>query len=328
MTSAARTIVTHLRGKWFGSYGTVCCPAHEDRSPSLRIRDGENGSPLVSCYAGCDRLDIIRELKSQGAWPERLEENGTSRPTFRRPVRHYATAEPKRITHDLTAEDVERINFGAAIWRMTIPAPGTPAERYWTDVRGLARLDIPKVIRYAAAVPYGYDRPGEAPRRRLPAMVAKIQAADGAFRGIHCTYLLPDGSDKARDLPNDRLVFGSVGGCAIHLAEPDASMCCGEGIETTAAYMQDTGLAGWAAMNTSGLRMISLPPLPAGAFVAVLQDNDKPKRRPDGSIFYPGAEASRAATARLRLEGRHAEIMEPAEGWKDFAEPYQRENRE
>jgi hypothetical protein len=30
----------------------------------------------------------------------------------------------------------------------------------------------------------------------------------------------------------------------------------------------------------------------------------------------------------MRLEGRQAVIYEPAEGWKDFADPFKRENRE
>lgn len=103
MTSPAREIVNQLRGHWFGSYGTVCCPSHEDKSPSLRIRDGENGAPLVSCYAGCDRLDIIRELKAQGAWPE-ASDRETPRHD-RRPARRYATASPKPIERQLTPED-------------------------------------------------------------------------------------------------------------------------------------------------------------------------------------------------------------------------------
>jgi hypothetical protein len=36
----------------------VCCPAHEDRSPSLSIRfDGDK--PLFHCFAGCEFLDIL-----------------------------------------------------------------------------------------------------------------------------------------------------------------------------------------------------------------------------------------------------------------------------
>ncbi len=34
--------------------GWCCrCPAHDDRSPSLSINDGEDGRALVNCHAGC-----------------------------------------------------------------------------------------------------------------------------------------------------------------------------------------------------------------------------------------------------------------------------------
>ena len=143
------------------------------------------------------------------------------------------------------------------------------------------------------------------------------------FAGVHVTYLFPDGYDKARD----RLVFGCVGGCSVHLSDAAEEMCFGEGIETTAAYMQETGLSGWAAMNTSGLRSIVLPALPLAFMVALLMDADEPKTRPNGDVFYPGAEATGAAASRMRLEGRQTVIYEPAEGWKDFADPFKRENR-
>lgn len=38
------------------------CPAHEDRSPSLSIREGDNGNALIYCHAGCTTDTIIRAL--------------------------------------------------------------------------------------------------------------------------------------------------------------------------------------------------------------------------------------------------------------------------
>lgn len=41
-----------------GSGYTACCPAHEDRDPSLSIKEGLNGKVLLYCHAGCT-LDAI-----------------------------------------------------------------------------------------------------------------------------------------------------------------------------------------------------------------------------------------------------------------------------
>jgi len=40
-------------GKW-----VACCPAHDDRSPSLAIKD-DNGKVLLHCFAGCSVPDIM-----------------------------------------------------------------------------------------------------------------------------------------------------------------------------------------------------------------------------------------------------------------------------
>ena len=43
-------------GKWM-----ACCPAHDDRSPSLSIKEGERGL-LIRCWAGCDLRQIAQAL--------------------------------------------------------------------------------------------------------------------------------------------------------------------------------------------------------------------------------------------------------------------------
>lgn len=39
------------------------CPAHDDRSPSLSIREGDDGRVLVYCHAGCSLSSILTVLK-------------------------------------------------------------------------------------------------------------------------------------------------------------------------------------------------------------------------------------------------------------------------
>lgn len=44
-------------GRWLS-----CCPAHNDRSPSLAIREAEDGTILVKCFTGCSTPDVLRAL--------------------------------------------------------------------------------------------------------------------------------------------------------------------------------------------------------------------------------------------------------------------------
>lgn len=39
----------------------ACCPAHEDKSPSLRVADGGDKA-LLCCYAGCSPIDVLTAI--------------------------------------------------------------------------------------------------------------------------------------------------------------------------------------------------------------------------------------------------------------------------
>jgi hypothetical protein len=42
-----------------GDTWQACCPAHDDRGPSLSIRATDDGRILLHCFAGCDVQDVI-----------------------------------------------------------------------------------------------------------------------------------------------------------------------------------------------------------------------------------------------------------------------------
>ena len=42
------------RGTW-----VACCPAHADKTPSLTIRETDDGKVLLHCFTGCSALEII-----------------------------------------------------------------------------------------------------------------------------------------------------------------------------------------------------------------------------------------------------------------------------
>lgn len=63
----------------------ACCPAHDDRSPSLSIKDAGNGKILVNCLAGCSALDVLGAVGMDwnDVMPEKVISN-QERPTKQR----------------------------------------------------------------------------------------------------------------------------------------------------------------------------------------------------------------------------------------------------
>jgi DNA primase len=63
---SAEAIATALGGRKAGAAWMACCPAHQDRDPSLAITDSRDGKVLVRCHAGCDQRDVIAALRARG----------------------------------------------------------------------------------------------------------------------------------------------------------------------------------------------------------------------------------------------------------------------
>jgi hypothetical protein len=74
---SAREIAARLKGgtrsDGSGNYACHCPgPSHRngDRTPSLSVKDGANGRPLLFCHAGCDFRDIVAALERIGVLPK------------------------------------------------------------------------------------------------------------------------------------------------------------------------------------------------------------------------------------------------------------------
>ena len=44
-------------GSW-----TACCPAHNDKGPSLAIREADDGRILLHCFAGGETLNVVQAV--------------------------------------------------------------------------------------------------------------------------------------------------------------------------------------------------------------------------------------------------------------------------
>ncbi len=311
MTCAdAEAITRALGGRWHGSYGTARCPAHEDRSPSLSLKDGHTGRLLVRCHAGCDWRDVSDALRGLGHLPGRGASPAPVDPATRKARERKDREEAER-----------RAAQALRCWRETRPLAGTPAEAYLRG-RGIAG-PLPSSLRHHPACWHGPTA------CRHPALVARVEGADRF--AIHRTYLRHDGLRidhrcAARE-EDAKMMLGHTLGGAVRLAGPEGPprgargpgssrapgpLVVAEGIET--ALSVASGAAGplgpgaqvWAALAASHLAGMCLPERPGRLVVAA-----------DGDLA--GRAAAHALAERARAAGWRVRLLPAPEGqdWND-----------
>jgi hypothetical protein len=240
------------------------------------LRDGSGGL-IVRCWAGCNPRDVTAALRAR-----RLI--GFSGREIR--------PAPARAG---SADSAWRMALARRIWTVAGDAAGSPVADY------LAARDItvppPPALRYAPSL----RRPD---RTHGPAMVARVDDIDGELIGVHRTWLdrRPDGRWQRRD----RAMLGRAAGGAVRLAPAAESLMIAEGIETAMAAMTRPA---WAALSTSGMIALVLPPIVRG--IVILADHD---------VSGAGERAARAAAARWLAEGRRVRIATPPAPGTDFAD--------
>jgi len=259
----------------------ACCPAHNDKTPSLSLGYSNEGKLLVCCHAGCDQHKVISTLKSMGLWPD-------NEARFFRQVASLNITRGTKFDRD----KVKRTEASLKLWRLAMPACGTLVETYFQS-RGLHLPPSPTLgFIQALKHPAGGSWPA------LIALVAR--EPDLSPIAIHRTYLARDGAGKAPVEPQ-KMMLGPCRGGAVRLSEPSNVLMIGEGIETCLAAMQQTGRPAWATLSTSGLRTLDLPGSVQDAII--LADGD------DG-----GETAARDCALRLQWEGRKVHIARPPMG--------------
>jgi putative DNA primase/helicase len=276
----AETIARALGGRNVGQGWTARCPAHDDRTPSLSIRDSDEDKVLVHCHAGCDQRDVIAALKEQGLWADHGPRS-LSQAARRMPVKRQQDQDGAR-----------RSEAALAVWQSAKLVKGTLVETYLA-LRSI-HLPPPNALRFHV----GLRHPSGG---IWPAMVALVtDSVDGTPLAIHRTFLTADGRGKAPIEPQ-RMMLGPCRGGVVRLAHPGDFLMIGEGIETCLAAMQATGHPVWAALSTSGLRALNLPNDVRD--VIVLADGDE-----------AGEAAARDCTFRWHREGRRVRIARPPWG--------------
>lgn len=227
----ARTIVESLQGTWSRGKGMCCCPAHDDRTPSLSVTLGRKAI-LFHCFAGCSNEEVIAALDRQGVRSRDLFDGSGAVAADRLEKRTF-NSNARRLWHSATA-----ISDG-------------PAEGYLAQ-RGILRAS--DQLRYLERTPLG-------PRgavQFVPAMLAAV-TTDMGIIAIHRTFLdAPNAKLAAFDRPKRAL--GSLGCGAVRLAPPAAGrLGLAEGIESALSAMQLFGIPCWATLGNERFGLVAIP---------------------------------------------------------------------
>ena len=227
----ARMIVESLNGTWRQNKGMCCCPAHDDRTPSLSVTLGRKAI-LFHCFAGCSNEEVIVALDRQRVRSRDLFD-GSGAVAADRPEKRAFNSNARRLWHSATA------------------ISDSPAEGYLAQ-RGILRAS--DQLRYLERTPLG-------PRgtvQFLPAMLAAVTTDIGII-AVHRTFL-DIASGKLAGFERPKRALGSLGCGAVRLASPAAGrLGLAEGIESALSAMQLFGVPCWATLGNERFGLVAIP---------------------------------------------------------------------
>ena len=289
----SRDVVLNKRGR--DHWGL--CPIHAEKSPSFKVSEDRRAFYCFGCGASGDAFDYLRLVHGM-EMPGALEylaieagilpdHEGRKHPT-RQPV------EPQPVHDD--QDEQRRIGFARRIWREAGLLPDTAGEVY-LRARGLkpGPDGWARSLRHHPALKHGPTG------LLLPALVAAVTVwPDRNVVGVHRTFLRADGKGKA-PVTEPKMMTGRCAGGAVRLAPTGPELVIAEGIETALSVQQAAGKPTWAALSTSGMCSIILPPEVETVIIAA--DGDE-----------PGEKAAQEAARRFIAEGRMVKIARPPRG--------------
>ena len=280
----AKTLTMALGGKWHRRYGVApcpfCLPERRRDQDALTLHAGPKGLLAHCKKSGCAFRDI---MAAAGIAP------GTCH-----------APDPFTVARRRAEEQAEAMKRAAqahSLWREALPIAGTVAEAY---LRGRAiTCPLPDTLRFVPSC-------WHATAQRLPALVALVEGGEGF--AVHRTYLRTDGIGKAEVGP-PKAMLGAVAGGAVCVAHGPGPLVVAEGIETAlslASGLLRAPATVWAALSTSGIRGLHLPPQPGRLTIAADGDN-------------PGRAAAQSLAERAHALGWHVSLLPAPEGrdWND-----------
>lgn len=173
-----------------------------------------------------------------------------------------------------------RRRLARKLWAASAPAQGTIVETYLQS-RAIELTAIPATIRYLPA-----RRPEHHPAMISPFAItnepepARLAVSPNAIRGVHLTFLRPDGCGKALVEPEKIMVAPSIGVPIIVAPMSDGlGLIISEGIEDALSAHIATGLGSWAAGSAGRMpALANVVPTYVEA-VTIIADHDEDGQR-------------------------------------------------
>ena len=287
---AAAEIARALKARRSGGGWMAACVAHEDRTPSLSIRDGDNGKPLIHCFGGCSQDVVIDALRKRGLWHDG--------PTATSPavaLNFKPRANP--MTDELTAKELETIATCREVWGAAGPAENTPAQLY-LQCRGIVSVEtpLPPSLRYLSG---------------QNALIAAITKPDsGELVALQAIFLEEDSTGVWK---KKRLTYGPARLGSVVLTEPDTKIYVAESVEDGLALAQMTGASVQAVPGANFMGGHFVPPSQCET-VVLAPDNDE-----------AGRKAIEKATPRLLARSLVVRVLLPQPGrdWCDELDDFE-----
>ena len=253
-------------------------PGHSRRDRSLAVRPDGKGGLLIHSFAGDDWRECLAHVQAA--------------------LGGRAVVHADRETR---ADMAERTRMARDIWARALPIEGSPADTYLRG-RGID-VPLPPTLRALADCWHPYERVSR------PAMIAAVETVGRpGLTGIHRTYLRAYPGQRS---PEPRkMMMGACADGAVRLSHGAGPLVAAEGIESGLSYWQlhaDEAPTVWAALSTSGLMRLILPPAPGHLIVA-----------PDGDAA--GWRAAEALSLRARKLGWRVDLRPAPRGrdWNDL----------
>lgn len=276
----AQTLVHNLGGVWRNGRGQAPCPICQPerrRDQSALSVAASNGRLLLHCFK--QNCSFVQIAEAAGAPLGEVQIDFDAQREHDRKQAEYAAAKLAKARN---------------LWSASKPIAGTKAEAYLRG-RGIT-VPLPPSLRFAPDLHHGPTMAW------CCAMVADVQPTGG----VHRTFFAKNGERVSK---SPKLMLGPCAGGAVQLSEGTGSLFVTEGIETGLSVLQlmaDRKPAVWAALSTSGIKGLSLPPTPGRLTIA-----------PDGDVA--GREAANTLAQRASGLGWKVSLLPAPDGrdWND-----------